>query len=312
MVLLATCLILRIPAGASDVCEHIFAKDIREPGCVTPGMWVEYCVLCGAVGRSESLAPLGHDMSPWYTAVEPGCTEPGEERSVCSRCGFCESRAIDQTGHLYDDGVLTKEPTATTVGRITFTCLRCGDSYEKTIPKWKNPFSDVKPRHYFYDSVLWAFNNGITSGVAPDRFGPEQVCTRGQVMVFLWRSMGSPEPASPANPFSDVKGTDYYADAVLWAYHAGVTAGVDAGHFAPDQPCTRGQVVTFLYSAKGKPAVDGTVEFSDVSHRDYYHAGVLWASANHITAGVGGGRFAPGQQCTRSQIVTFLYQARTV
>ena len=265
--------VLFLSAAAFAQCQHKFAEDVREPGCVTPGMRVEYCTICGAMGNSVNIDPLGHD---------------------------------------YDDGVLTKEPTTTTMGRITYTCRRCGDSYEETTPKWHDPFDDVMPRHYFYTSVLWAYNNGITSGVAPNRFGPNADCTRGQVVMFLWRAMGSPEPASEENPFADVRSSDYFARAVLWAYHAGVTAGVDAAHFAPGQTCTRAQVVTFLYSAKGRPGYEGKVHFADVKPSAYYYAPVLWAAERGITAGVGNGRFGPEDRCVRGQIVTFLYQARGV
>lgn len=264
---------LSLPATAFAQCQHEFAEDVREPGCVTPGMRVEYCTICGAMGDSSSIDPLGHD---------------------------------------YDDGVVTKEPTTTTMGRITYTCRRCGDSYEETTPKWHDPFDDVMPRHYFYTSVLWAYNNGITSGVAPDQFGPNQVCTRGQVVTFLWRAMGSPEPASEVNPFVDVGSSDYFIKAVLWAYHAGVTAGVDGTHFGPGQPCTRAQVVTFLYSAKGRPGYEGKVSFADVPTGAYYYEPVLWAAERGITAGIGNGRFGPEDRCVRGQIVTFLYQAKGV
>ena len=117
--------VLFLSAAAFAQCQHKFAEDVREPGCVTPGMCVEYCTICGAMGNSVNIDPLGHD---------------------------------------YDDGVLTKEPTTTTMGRITYTCRRCGDSYEETTPKWHDPFDDVMPRHYFYTSALWAYNNGITAG----------------------------------------------------------------------------------------------------------------------------------------------------
>ena len=263
--------VLSLSAAVFAQCQHEFAEDVREPGCVTPGMRVEYCTICGAMGNSVNIDPLGHD---------------------------------------YDDGVLTKEPTTTTMGRITYTCRRCGDSYEETTPQWHDPFDDVMPRHYFYTSVLWAYNNGITSGVAPNRFGPNADCTRGQVVMFLWRAMGSPEPASEENPFADVRSSDYFARAVLWAYHAGVTAGVDAARFAPGQTCTRAQVVTFLYSAKGRPGYEGKVHFADVKPSAYYYAPVLWAAERGITAGVGNGRFGPEDRCVRGQIVTFLYQAR--
>jgi len=181
---------------------------------------------------------------------------------------------------------------------------------EKSPEPFVNPFTDVKTTDYFYDSVLWAVENGITSGLSASRFGPSSPCTRAQVVTFLWRAMGEPAPASSANPFSDVRPGDYYYDAVLWAVENGITNGLNATTFGSGQPCTRAQVATFLWRTLGKPAPSlGSNPFADVTDSAYYYDAVLWAVDNGVTTGLSASSFGPNAQCSRAQIVTFLYRA---
>ena len=172
------------------------------------------------------------------------------------------------------------------------------------------PFIDVAENAYYYNAVAWAVRNGITSGTSATTFGPDDKCTRAQVVTFLWRAAGSPEPQSTANPFVDVSSSDWFYKSVLWAKENGITSGMDASHFGPNESCTRAQVVTFLYSDFGKPDVSGIDNpFSDVAADAWYAAPVLWAVENGITSGIGGGLFGVDNACTRAQIVTFLYKA---
>ena len=170
----------------------------------------------------------------------------------------------------------------------------------------ENPFTDVPDDAYYKDAVLWAVQQHITDGTSATAFSPDASCTRGQMVTFLWRAAGSPK-VSGSNPFADVSSDAYYYDAVLWAVQKGITAGTSATSFDPDAAVTRGQTVTFLYRAAGKPAVSGS-DFSDVEAGSYYANAVAWASRNGITSGTGEGRFSPQEDCTRSQIVTFLYR----
>ena len=172
-----------------------------------------------------------------------------------------------------------------------------------------NPFVDVLPSDYCYDAVLWAVNQGVTSGVSSTMFAPNQPCTRAQIVTFLWRAAGSPAPKSASN-FTDVPADAYYAKAVAWAVENGITGGTGDGKFSPDATCTRAQAVTFLYRASGSPAVSGNAAFTDVAADAYYAVAVTWAEKNAITGGIGGGLFGSDQPCTRGQIVTFLYRAR--
>jgi len=170
-----------------------------------------------------------------------------------------------------------------------------------------NFFVDVKASDYYYDAVLWAAQNSITSGTDAEHFSPNQPCTRAQIVTFLWRAAGSPEPKAMSS-FSDVSADSYYAKAVAWAVENGITTGTGDGKFSPDATCTRAQSVTFLFRAIGK-LVDSKAEFSDVLTDSYYANAVAWAVENGVTNGIGDGLFGPDNSCTRAQIVTFLFRA---
>ena len=171
-------------------------------------------------------------------------------------------------------------------------------------------FGDVAPGAWYAESVDWAVENGITTGVGNGRFAPGDTCTRAQVVTFLWRSQGEPAPAGGENPFADVKEGDYFFDAVLWAVENGVTTGLNADSFGPSSPCTRGQVVTFLWRAMGKPApTGGENPFADVKDADYFFDAVLWAVENGITTGLSADSFGPSSPCTRGHVVTFLFRS---
>ena len=171
-----------------------------------------------------------------------------------------------------------------------------------------NFFVDVKASDYFYDAVLWAAEKGVTSGADALHFSPNAPCTRAQIVTFLWRAAGSPAPKNMSS-FADVPADAFYAKAVAWAVENGITGGTGDGKFSPDATCTRAQAVTFLYRASGAPAVSGNAAFSDVATNAYYAAAVKWAEKNGITGGIGGGLFGSNNNCTRAQIVTFLYRS---
>ena len=169
-------------------------------------------------------------------------------------------------------------------------------------------FADVPMDAYCYEAVKWAASEGITGGIGNNLFAPGLPCTRGQIVTFLWRAAGSPAPKSMSS-FADVPADAYYAKAVAWAVENGITGGTGNGKFSPDATCTRAQAVTFLYRASGSPAVSGSAAFSDVAADAYYASAVKWAEKNGITGGIGGGLFGSGNNCTRGQIVTFLYRS---
>ena len=168
-------------------------------------------------------------------------------------------------------------------------------------------FTDVSAKAYYFDAVAWAVKNKITSGQSDTLFAPDASCTRAQMVTFLWRANGSPEPTVTELPFTDVAVDAYYAKAVLWAVENGITTGTSDTTFDPDGVVTRAEAVTFLWRGAGNPAADGKL-FADVESTKYYAEAVRWAVANGVTKGVSDTSFAPGSACTRAQIVTFLYR----
>lgn len=169
-------------------------------------------------------------------------------------------------------------------------------------------FKDVLPGAYYYDAVQWAVDSSITTGVGNDLFDPNGICTRAQIITFLWRAAGCPEPETTVNPFNDVKPGDYYYKAVLWAVETGITKGISAGQFRPNDSCTRAQAVTFLFRAFGTKT-NAVSAFRDVSQNAYYAPAVNWAVKDGVTNGTAPALFSPDTTCTRAQIVTFLYRA---
>lgn len=170
-------------------------------------------------------------------------------------------------------------------------------------------FIDVKSDAYYATPVAWAVSKGVTSGTSATTFSPDNACTRGQAVTFLWRAAGKPVPKSSYNPFTDVKAGEYYYDAVLWAVENGITMGTSATTFSPDATCNRGQIVTFLYRAEGSPDVAVRSTFNDVESDAYYAKAVSWAVDHEVTTGTSATTFSPDSDCTRGQIVTFLYRA---
>jgi len=171
-------------------------------------------------------------------------------------------------------------------------------------------FTDVSKSDWFYAPVNWAVNKGITGGIGNNMFGPNNDCTREQVVTFLWADAGKPEPTTTVSPFTDVTESDWFFKPVMWAVENGITSGLTPTEFGTGKTCTRAQVATFLWAVAGKPAF-GTPEkgFLDVAASDWYYNPVMWAVENGITSGIGNGNFGPNNNCTRAQIATFMYAA---
>ena len=224
--------------------------------------------------------------------------------------------------HVFE--AVVTAPTCTEGGYTTYTC-ECGESYiadetEALGHDWKgtsctrcdatreNPFTDVPEGSFYIDPVLWAVEKGITTGATATTFNPNGNCQRAQVVTFLWRAAGSPEPTKTENPFTDVPADAFYYKAVLWAVEKGVTNGLTADTFGPFALCNRSQVVTFLWRAMGSPASDAEVSFTDVQSGQFYSTAVAWAVENNITNGISATEFGVGGICNRAQVVTFLYR----
>ena len=173
-----------------------------------------------------------------------------------------------------------------------------------------NEFIDVPSDSYFYEAVMWAVENGVTTGISASRFDPDGICTRAQAVTFLWRAAGSPAPRSRAMPFTDVPVGSYYYDAVLWAVENGITKGTSDTTFSPNDTCTRAQIVSFLWRSEKTPAAGSRNPFTDVKPGAYYLDAVLWAVESGITKGTTAMTFSPDADCTRAQIVTFLWRCK--
>ncbi len=176
---------------------------------------------------------------------------------------------------------------------------------------WDNQslFTDVSTSSWYFESVNWAVNKGITNGVSATSFAPDSNCTRAHIITFLWRAAGSPESIVPVSPFDDVKESDYFYQAVLWAVELGITRGVSETAFAPNSECTRAQIVTFLHRSLGSPGpTKNHTPFVDISSEEYYYDAVLWAVEKGITQGMTATTFAPNSVCTRAQAVCFLHR----
>ena len=199
----------------------------------------------------------------------------------------------------------------TKVGKQTLTVTYQGKTttFEVEIIAVTVPFRDVDKDAYYAAAVEWAVSNEITNGTSASTFSPDEGCTRAQVVTFLWRAAGKPDPASSESPFSDVKERAYYYNAVLWAVEKGITNGTSDKTFSPDETCTRAQIVTFLWRYEEQPAPAGTSNpFADVKPSAYFGSAVLWAVETGITNGTSATTFDPEDTCTRAQVVTFLYR----
>ncbi len=226
-----------------------------------------------------------HSWSEWTVTTEPTCTEKGVETRSCA-CSEVETREIEALGHDYVNG----------------KCTRC----DATLT---SKFEDVKAGDFFFDPVEWAVENGVTTGATAATFDPNGKCLRAHVVTFLWRAAGKPEPTSSNNPFTDVKESDFFYKAVLWAVEEGITNGLTATTFGPYAECNRAQVVTFLWRARSKPAPASTEHpFTDVAEDQFYFQPMLWAVENGITNGLTATTFGPTSVCNRAQVVTFLYR----
>ena len=260
----------------------------------------------------------GSSSDPTYSVSTPSKTENGSvtvSPKSASKGDTVTVTVKPDSGYVLETLTVTdKNGNELTLkdkgnGKYTFTMpagkVEVNATFVKEVET--SPFSDVSTSAYYYEAVKWAQEKGITGGIGNGLFGPNQPCTRAQIVTFLWRAAGSPEPKAMSS-FSDVSADSYYAKAVAWAVENGITTGTGDGKFSPDATCTRAQSVTFLFRAIGK-LVDSKAEFSDVLTDSYYANAVAWAVENGVTNGIGDGLFGPDNSCTRAQIVTFLFRA---
>ena len=239
-------------------------------------------------------APCTHKSTEALNAVQATCTESGYSGDIfCRDCLalVSEGKELKPVGHFYQNG----------------KCIRCGKTDGTT------QFYDTKDLIKNYrDAIDWAVEKGVTTGYSDGSFRPNNDCTRGHVVTFIWRAKGCPEPKTLSNPFSDVSYSSPFYKAILWAAENGITTGYSDGSFRPNAPCTRAHVVTFLWRSEGKPAYTQRATLSDVwgLNSDFTSA-IFWAAEKGVTTGYSDGSFRPNAVCTRAQVVTFIYRDMT-
>ena len=241
------------------------------------------------------------------TAGVNGSISPTGNVSVCE--GRDQTFTITPNKGYAVAKVLIDSKNVGAVKSYTFENVRRNHTIEVSFAR-ANEFIDVPAGSYFYEAVMWAVENGVTTGISASRFDPDGICTRAQAVTFLWRAAGSPAAKSAVMPFADVKVGSYYYDAVLWAVENGITKGTSETMFSPDATCSRAQIVTFLWRSQKSPAAGTANPFTDVKASAYYADAVLWAVKEDVTKGTTNTTFSPDANCTRAQIVTFIWRCK--
>ena len=279
-------------------------------------------IVTGDITLAAQWTSNGSDWSPSYAVVVPDDPSHGSV-AVSAKYAYRGSTVTitvaPDAGYTLETLVATdargNELALTDRGDGTFTFIMPGSRVEVRASfiednSLLNLFFDVPNDAYYYEAVKWAAASGIAQGYGNGLFGPDDPCTRGQVVTFQWRAAGCPEPSAPSS-FSDVSQDAYYAKAVAWAVEAGIAHGYSSDAFGPDDVCTRGQVATFLWRAAGSPESAASSGFADVAEGAYYADAVAWAAENGIAHGYDNGSFGPDDGCTRGQAVTFLWRANS-
>ena len=332
----------RLPHGeeVSVTCDNISYTPIEnEDGIYTVSL---------PNSTATYVFTVSYDGNEWYNAASSTCTVSVSRTGGSSGGGSSSTRYTISTPSDVDNGSIKVNPSRASKGStVTITVKpdegyvldelvvtdKNGDTVKLTDkgdgkytfkmpaskveievsfilaadPDVNQPFVDVSPDAYYADAVAWAVENGITNGTSDTTFGPDVSCTRAQMVTFLWRQAGAPK-ATGSNPFTDVQAGSYYYDAVLWAVEQGITSGTSATTFAPDATVTRAQTVTFLWRQAGAPVVNYAMSFTDVDANAYYGEAVRWAVSEGITSGTSATTFSPDTDCSRAQIVTFMYR----
>ena len=291
-------------SNKNGICARCDAKctETHKPGTT--------CKVCGKYTSRPSSSNAGSIISVPTTpngtvTVNPSTASKGETVTITTKPGEGYELGSIEVFDKNGDSLKLKDLGN---GKYSFVMPDGKVSVEAEFVKTASTsFADVPANAYFADAVEWAVDKGVTNGLTDTMFGPYESCTRAQIVTFLWRAAGSPEPTSTST-FADVPASTYYAKAVAWAVENGITNGMTETTFAPNATCTRGQSVTFLYRAL-KGTASGSANFTDVKSDAFYADAINWAVANNVTNGTSNTTFSPNADCTRAEIVTFLYRA---
>lgn len=263
-----------------------YLNDVYYAG--SPAEWtnVEYCKENFQLARIHYY-DTGSNHKYTDTVYPASCTSTGRIEHVCT-CGIKYTEYLCELGHEFVDNI----------------CVRCGASAST------DGFTDISSDKYYFDAINWAVGSGITLGTTESTFSPNDVCTRAQIVTFLWRAAGRPVYNDGVLQFVDVPQSAYYYNAVKWAERNNITEGTDSTHFSPNATCTRAQIVTLLMRANRFTDDAPKVDFVDVTDGSYYYKAVCWATKYGVTLGTDATHFSPNAGCTRAQVVTFLYRAK--
>lgn len=293
---------------------HAYGEWVTtDATCTQAGLRARVCATCGEV-ETEELPATGHDLGEWTVTKDATCTEAGSREAVCATCGETVTEEIEALGHTWGEWTVVKAATCSEAGSEERVCSVCNEKETREIPMldFENPFVDVTEDKWYYDAVMWGAMNDIVAGITDTEFGPKENSTRAQIVSFLWRAAGRPEPTTEECKFTDVSSSKWYYKAVLWATENGYVAGYTNTKFAPNETCKRSEMATFLWRMAGKPEAEASENpFYDVPAGKWYETSAMWAYDNGIVSGYDleeGKAFAPDNQIARGETVTMLYR----
>ena len=307
--------------STKDLALHTFVWKVDKEATTTQtGLKHEECTVCGHKRSEKTVIPM---LTGTGVTTYPITVMSGKNGGVIASHKSASKGALVTLTVTPDKGYVLETlnvldqngkalPLTQQNGKYSFTMPASAVTVKATFMDdntMLNFFVDVSASDYYYDAVLWAVGKGITGGTSATTFDPNGNCTRAQAVTFLWRAAGSPAAKSSAMPFADVKAGSYYETAVLWAVENGITKGTSETMFSPDATCSRAQIVTFLWRSQKSPAAGTANPFTDVKASAYYADAVLWAVKEDVTKGTTNTTFSPDANCTRAQIVTFIWRA---
>ncbi|MDY3304441.1 MAG: S-layer homology domain-containing protein [Clostridia bacterium] len=299
-----------IISSYSAITEHTvnWDTDNIEPGKYVVEYWISFYTMYEwheppthknnrlTINVKADLCKNGHNYDSGKVTKAATCKATGVNTKTCTVCGKKETSSIPKTEHQWDGGTIKVASSSTSAGNKVYTCKVCKETKTEVIPA---RFNDVDSNGYYAPAIDWAFDKGVTSGTTDSTFSPNDECTRGQVLTFLWRAMGSPNPKTSENPFKDVNSSQYYYKAILWGVEQGITGGTSPTTFSPEETCSYAHILNFIWRSQGKPDSTGTGE--------WYEDALTWSSDNGVLEETNAISNIESS-CPRKDVVTYLYR----